>query len=233
MDSQLSAGDWLVFNVDFGDHGQAGDAEFDAGEAVMTTVTLNPTGDTHMRSNSPTNNYSGGVSIPAGELASSSSYVRRSLVKFDLSGIPSTATVLSVTLRLFDYAADASNASTLRVFRQLRAWVDTQATWNIYKTGSSWQTAGGFGVLDCEQTDIGSIALSAVAASNYIEIALTPSAVQEIIAGTWTDNGFLLKMDTELNDSHSFYSLDNGSDMPELVVDYSLGGRQFQAIWIE
>ena len=197
----------------------------------MTTVTLNPTGDTFIRSDATGTNYGTELIVVVGE---NNATVRtlRGLIKFDLSGIPSSAVIQSVTLRLKVSSDVASNARTMRVFRQLRAWVELQATWNVYKTGSSWQTAGGFGANDCEQTDIGSVTVPANATGNWYEVELTASAIQEIIDGTWTDNGFFLKNDNEVNDAHQYSSRED-VDPPQLVIDYSVGGRQFQAILIE
>ena len=65
-----------------------------------------------------------------------------SLIAFDVSAaFPKPFTVVVATLRLYTYVVAASR--TITAYRLLRTtWVENQATWNIYKTGSSWGTVG-------------------------------------------------------------------------------------------
>lgn len=199
----------------------------------MTTATLNPTADAWIISNLATNNYDTSTQIGAGERNDSVS-VRRTVIKFDLSGIPASATINSATLRLYCTLDYATNARTYRVYRLKVDYHPTQVTWNIRKTGTNWQTAGGFGADDCEQTDIGSRDMTASETLNeYKEWTLTASKIEEMIDGTFTNNGFLILADTESDDCYVFNSVDVGTNSPELVIDYTLpGGRQFQAIII-
>jgi hypothetical protein len=69
----------------------------------------------------------------------------RALVRFDLSSIPSGSTVNVAHLSLYYYQYwhnDPANR-VLDAYRVTKDWAETQATWNIYKTGNSWATAGG------------------------------------------------------------------------------------------
>lgn len=75
-----------------------------------------------------------------------------SLVKFDLTGkLPSGAIIQSATLSLWVCellnftSSDWLQVGPYRV-RQYRDWVDTQATWNIFKGSSYWAIPG------CEST---------------------------------------------------------------------------------
>lgn len=191
----------------------------------MPTVTLYATADTFMEAREPTTNYNSYSYIYSGEGNNLADHYQRSLVKFDLSSIPSNASVNSAVLSLYCEADLADNARTHRVFRTKRAWVEAQATWNIFSTGNSWQTAGGFGYNDCEQTDIGSRDFTATETLNeYKDFTLTVSAVQAMISGSFTNNGFFIKADTELNDSYRFSSREvAGTDQdPKLVIDYTI-----------
>ena len=177
--------------------------------------------DTFISSLDPTGNH-GGVSIYIGE-SNTSSDVVRTLLKFDLSSIPATAIVESATLSLWQTNDFSDNARTLRVFRVKRSWVEVEATWNIYSTGNNWQTAGGFGADDAEQTDIGALAFGASEANGQKDWSLTASAVEEMIDGTWANNGFMLKADTENNDAYGFHSSGGtAGQRPKLVVVYSV-----------
>lgn len=178
--------------------------------------------DTTLDDSNPTTNYGTGAGLGAGESNASTS-VYRSLIKFDFSSISWLAVINSATLSIWLFANAASNTRTCRVYRQKRAWVETQATWNVYSTGNSWQTAGGFGPNDCEQTDIGSRSLAAAESSGEKQWTLTASAVEAMVNGGWTNNGFLLKNDYEVNDQHSFRAsaYTTSSERPKLVMDYT------------
>jgi len=190
------------------------------------TLTLQPDGtagvDTEIRSDTATGNYGTANIVHIGEYNSGIS-VRRTLIKFDLSSLAANVLVTSATLKLYCLSDFANNASIVRAYRLLRAWVETQATWNIYSTGNNWATAGGFGAADCEQTDIGSISLSASEATPaFKEITLTPSGVQGWIAGTLANNGLLLKPDTETDNLYQYASSDHltANIRPILEVRY-------------
>lgn len=181
--------------------------------------------DTFIQSNAATTNRGTATGLEIGENSGITKAVSRALIKFDLSPIPSTAIISSATLTITPESDRSNNARTLSVYRQKRAWVETEATWNIYSTGNNWQTAGGFGANDCEQTSIGHVSISASQTVNVgVDISLTASAIQEIVNGTWTNNGFLLKVDTEANDQFVYYSSGaaTASYRPKLVIEYTV-----------
>lgn len=197
-------------------------------ETVITGTT--DTDDTYMDTANPDYNANGETVIWAGERASLAA-VRRTLIKFDLSGIAEGETFDSVVLRIYANFDDSSNARTLRVYRQLRVWVEAQATWNIYSAGNNWATSGGFGAADCEQTDIGSKSLTASETLNeYKDITLVAAEVQEMHDGTIDNNGFLIKMDTENNDAYRYNASSNASGKPRLVINHSSASRRIFVI---
>lgn len=173
--------------------------------------------DTKISETNSTTNYETATTLTVqGYSGSAGRY--RALIKFDLSGIGATAEVSSAVLYL--YRSTYTGSGTVSVYRQKRAWSESQATWSIYSTGNSWQTAGGFGSSDCEQTNIGSLAISA--ASEYA-FTLTASDVEDLIDATMTNNGFLLKLDDETaSTSIAFHSSSatTASNRPKLVIQY-------------
>lgn len=135
--------------------------------------------------------------------------------------IPAGDVIHSAVLSIHEYVEYSTNARTCRVFRQKRAWVPAECTWNIYATGNNWQSAGGFGADDCEQDDIGSRAFSdSESVPEFKDFALDAAAIKEIVAGTWQNNGFLLKFDTENSDGGLFHTHvhTTASERPKLVV---------------
>jgi hypothetical protein len=72
--------------------------------------------------------------------------VNRSILEFDISDIPSSATFTQGNLQLYYYEWVPYDASgkTVWAYKLSRTdWVESESTWYIYKTGSSWTTAGG------------------------------------------------------------------------------------------
>lgn len=156
--------------------------------------------------------------------------ISRALIKFDLSSIPVVSNVSSATLTLWlqqDGVYRASNNRVLYVYRQKRQWVENEATWNIYSTGNSWQSPGGFGVDDAEQTDIGSASLqtSDIMGSQH-DFVLLQSAVVDWINGDFANNGLIAKSAIEDEDLYIFSSSDytTASQRPKLTIVYTVGG---------
>jgi hypothetical protein len=194
-------------------------------------VTIDPdfaetsTVDAHIYAISPDTNY--GASNPMRIGVASTTQYYRGLWKFDVSSIPSGSVVSAASLTLNCSAAtDNSKHSYLKIYRQLKAWVEAEVTWNIYSTGNNWTSAGGFNASDCEQTEIGSADVT-IAAS--YTIALTASKIQEWISGTLTNNGLFGKEQEDNGNTNSYKRYDsseNGTagNRPLLSVTYTTGG---------
>lgn len=199
----------------------------------MATITLQPNAaagvDVYIRNGIYAGNNFGVANLLIGE-TNADTTTARVLIKFDLSSLPSDATIISATLSLYATSDLSDNARTFRVYRQKRAWVEgtqdnavntTGASWNEYSPGNSWQTAGGFGANDCEQTDIGSRAFTATETlSQFKDFTLTPTTKSALDLG----NGWLVKADTEANDAYGFPSSDNATaaNRPKLVIVYKV-----------
>jgi hypothetical protein len=203
----------------------AGNANEAATQYVMVYTTIQPDGtaglDTVLYQPTPNTNYG---NLTGSSIGDQGGAVNRWLIKFDLSGVAAGSTIYSSILSLYCLTDGSSNARAFRIYRQKRAWVETQATWNNYITGNAWQTAGAFGANDCEQTDIGSRNMTATETINQFKSwTLTASAIQEMITGgSWTNNGFLIKADTETLDAYEFASSENATagNRPKLELVY-------------
>ena len=186
-----------------------------------------PTEDTLIRISNPNDNFSTSTELYTGK-GSNDSQLYRSLLRFDLSSIPSGATVSASSLTVVCHrVASAVTESAVKVYRQLRDWVVTEATWNVYSTGNSWATAGGFNADDCEQTDIGSAAILDVGTYQF---TLTAAKVQEWISGTLTNNGVLLRDPEVTNNTFKrFRSADYATEAyrPVLTVTYTAGSNDY------
>jgi hypothetical protein len=180
--------------------------------------------DNHISDLFPTTNGGTQTILAVGKDAAASA--TRGLVKFDLTSIAPGSTVTGATLSLWVNQDLSNNARTMRVFRVKQNWVETQSTWNIYSTGNNWQTPGASGANDRESTEIGSVALTdSQSVGDRIDIDLDPALIQEMITGgSFTNNGFLLQMDTEVDDRYNFRSSDHATsgERPQLVIEYTV-----------
>lgn len=210
----------------------------------MATITLQPDGtagkDARIISNQATVNYGIETVLAVGN---SGANLQRSLIQFDFSSIPASAIVSSAVLSIYALADFASSASTYSVYRLKRVWVEgtrngvvdspaTGVTWNRYDTTNNWQTAGANGSDDRETTAIGTRAFTATETLNqFKDFTLDNTAVQQMIAGTFTNNGFLLRSDEAAADLYTFASSDNATsaNRPKLVITYTVpaGGLMY------
>jgi RHS repeat-associated protein len=180
--------------------------------------------DTYIDNGSATSNYGTEVSLRIGEGNGSTNDLNRSLIKFDLSSIPANATITSATLSLWTSNDLSDNDRTIRVYRLKVPFVEGEATWNESASGVSWQSAGASGANDRESTDIGSVLVVANEASGTEkQISLNTTKIQEMVSGTFTNNGFIIIADTELNDRFNYKSSDSStsSQRPKLVIQYT------------
>lgn len=195
----------------------------------MPTVNFTANKTNRIEDANATTNYSANAYIQVGEWNGGAA-TDRALIQFDLASIPVNSQITGVNLKLYDEGLNLSdNNRTMRVFRVLRTWVDSQSTWNIYSTGNSWGTAGCANTTtDREATDIGTITMPATEVAGYVTIPLTVSAIQAMIpGGSFTNNGFLLQMDTETNDMHQFSDQTVANQQPILEITYAGGSSAY------
>lgn len=112
---------------------------------IDPTTTLQPADkDNYMAQNSSATNYGSGVSL---RIQDTSGAIHRALLEFDISSIPAGAVLSAATLSLYwngAYAGLHPSGKTVWAYKLTRTdWHETQSTWNIYKTGSSWTVLGG------------------------------------------------------------------------------------------
>ena len=109
----------------------------------METLTIQTSiKDTMLRSDQSSTNYGGEPTMSAGRTPTGG--VSRSLVEFAVAwgvDVPAGAEIRSATMTL--RVMSRSKAAIYTVSRLLRAdWMEYEATWDIYESGSPWTTAG-------------------------------------------------------------------------------------------
>lgn len=160
----------------------------------------------------PTYNYGAHITCFTGGHNTGADEKSRILMDFDLTPLDDKI-INSVSLNLYLVNNLADNARKIQVFRMKRAWTEGTgttgtpltgdgATWNTYDGSNNWTSAGAFDPSDCEQTPIGELELSATERGGYKSIPLSVTSKDELTLGY----GFLIKMETEENDAHVFYT---------------------------
>jgi len=184
--------------------------------------------DTTIRDDAPTNNLGSAITV---QLYYPDVSVRF-LMQFDLTGIPSSATVTDATLELNNYYRSAAAQHTMTLYRVLRDWdegaqnnAEGDCCWNNAKTGVAWATAGCGNTISDRESD--ALASHAWTTTGVISVSLSPSKVQEWIAGSLPNYGFLAVI---TSGGRYFYSSDHptASYRPKLTVTYTEGGGATQ-----
>ena len=156
-----------------------------------TTVTLrNTTGgysgmvDTYIRSDSVNATAGSATTLVIDRVPDTSA-----LLKWDLSSIPSTATVLAVSMT---FNVESPSSKENEVYAAARAWNPATATWNTSGV-SAWGTAGAKATTDYEVTIFGRLLGSTTGLKVVpFEYAGT-SKVQAWISGTAPNLGFIVR----------------------------------------
>ena len=190
-----------------------------AGALTQTVSVPASSGDTEISSANATANRGSAttVTVDGDEPAGTGNDVY-GLVKFPLTNVPAGVTVADVKLRL-----NITNSSTqaYSAFALKRAWVENQATWRIWKTGTKWQNAGAKGKNDTESTALFTITPNATGVQTYTLGSAARAKVQAWINDPTTNNGFILANSSN-TDGFNFSSRET-ADSPALIVTYDDG----------
>lgn len=111
---------------------------------ALPSLTIQPSAkDTHLLESAPTSNQGSSTTFRVRDCISDT---YRDILEFSLSTLTSEKTPVSATLYLyyFSYVNTDPVGKTVWAYKLSRTdWVEGSATWNIYKTGSNWTSAGG------------------------------------------------------------------------------------------
>lgn len=154
------------------------------------------------------------------------------LLRFDLPTLGAGEYVESVTMDL-NYFANTSASGTptieVTVHRLLDSWVETEATWNSRSTGNAWAGGNIFAESSGEPINYDSATLASASMTrddfgivSFSGAQLT-STIEDMMEGTLTNNGFILKASggTVGNTRFLFMSSDrtgSGVILPELTI---------------
>jgi hypothetical protein len=141
-----------------------------------------------------------------------------------LSNIPASATVTAATLSLF-LADSGAYTHTISLYRLLKNWVELEATWNIYSTGNSWDTAGALASTDRSSTLSASASVDGTldVYKNFTGAQLTTD-VQNKVSGVNSNFGWHgERTDGGANSQFKKFRASDGADgeRPKLSVTYT------------
>lgn len=167
--------------------------------AYCTTVPVSANQDTYVTIYEPDNNFGLQTDIL---IEAYVDHQARSLVQFDLSSIPSEATVSSATLKLYHAVRSAAEPAgrVIWAYRLTQSWTETGATWNSYDGINPWTTLGG----DYTATD-GAAYTMTNTLPRWIEWDVTNIAKAWIESGQ-PNYGFLIKDADETPTDNDYWS---------------------------
>jgi hypothetical protein len=156
-------------------------------------------------------------------------YIERSILEFDLSSMPYGATIISAVLYIYYYGNNgwSPEGETVYAYKLTRTdWVEAQATWNSYKTGSAWTTPGSDYVTSNPSGG------SAVMPGAFGWVSFNVLAIVNDAITNSNPAEFLCKYETESGDRREAYFHSNGyttdtSKCPKLVITYTIATPSF------
>lgn len=196
----------------------------------MATFVDQPTpgDDTHLSSAQPTTNYGANSSMIVGNFAGTKYHIA---LKFDWSSIPTGSTCTSATAEMTLSSKLGSAGGTIRLYRAVRAWTPSGATWNTYDGSNAWTTAGGTDHDDDrEATVVCDKVLAGDEANGAKSFPLDAAAVSAMLPGNgFTNNGFLMRHVNEtLNQTYTFRTgiWGTAGARPKITINYTTGGGE-------
>lgn len=176
--------------------------------------------DTQIRQGAPTTNSGSGTQLEVTKYAVGDH--NHTLIKF--SGLSNLAgvTVSAATL-YFRVESGGGLPNTASARALLRAWVESEATWNNYSTGNAWTTGGGLSDGNDRSSSV-SGSVSVTGASAYFGIDVTAD-VQAIVAGGNNYGWHLERTDGQDDTDYIVVNSSEDSDgrRPYLEVTYTAG----------
>ncbi len=204
--------------VDLGGGNYGGTSEFAANLLTNSSAQVGAGQDTYIMLKSPddVNNFGAAASLV---IDRESGDLQRALLLFNLSAIPTNATITSATLNLQATAIDGT--LNISVYEMLRAWnegsgngtADT-ANWTQSAPATNWTSAGG----DFNSTAVANLNTNSTGQHAWNLTTL----VQAWVDGTKTNNGLMVASPDGGGNRTATYDSSEGATPPQLVISYTV-----------
>jgi hypothetical protein len=190
---------------------------------TATPSTMTSIIDSTVKQASATTNFG---TATTNSVSSASAANQRLYIKFDLTqcspAIPSSATVRLATMRIYMSAIPAA-CRTIDIFAATTSWTEAAITWNNQPFGTTLNNPASGSRTD--SFDVGTPAGCANQAAGYVTGAEVTTDVSAFVAGTTTNNGWMLRDDVESSATartatFSAKNLGTLAQTPQLVVTY-------------
>ncbi len=215
--------------------------QYQATNATISTSTFTSIADTYINSQTSGTPTDSSNYVSVGSLGvlrlhgsgSTSTGNRRPLLKFDLSSIPTNASVNTATLKLYAVTSQTVTSGNTplqgTIFAMTKDWVETEATWNNYKTGTAW-AASGAGVDDYSSLTVNPSFPSTTPGLTFAAQSELNASIQSMV-GSWVttpanNKGLIIVPRSStggINGGLHFFSREESvaSLRPQLEVNYS------------
>ena len=187
---------------------------------VSPTSAYQGSTDAELRQTSPTSNF-GAATVCGADGDDGSGVDKSCLLYWDVSSVPSTATVTSasITLRIVD-----GSSSSYDIYEVLRSWNESQTTWNNASSTLSWQTPGALG-----HTERGAIVGTITGSTNTTKTVTLNAAgvarIQSWVSTPSANSGLLVAHATNSNGlDFASSETSTAANRPRLSVTYDTGG---------
>ena len=197
-----------------------------AGNLSAASLVLTPEADVGLSQRTPTNNLGGEIDFVAGVQGPAADYAtNRALVRFDFSGLPAGATILSVQLALSVHQSplDAPPAS-FSLHRALVDWSETNATWLNRQPDTPWNDTGAGGTADAASA---SSATRIIFGSDDYRFGPAPELAADVqfwLSHPEDNHGWLVRTDDERlpHSARRFSSRETAlGTPPRLMIEYT------------
>jgi Disaggregatase related repeat len=177
-----------------------------------STLKVDALGDTNISEDSASSNYGSSSTIYVGR-ASGQGKLYKGLLKFDVSGLPSNATVTAATLRLNQTTSTGSGSFDIGVYKIIATWNESSVKWSNFNANSNYDTT---------QLAVTSVATGT---TGFKEWSLPPALINEWIDGVPQPNyGLALVYESNSKGNvFQFASKENSTvgSRPQLVINYT------------
>jgi hypothetical protein len=191
-----------------------------ARSSSASTAFLLPIADTTMTDSQPGTNFGSSLQLPVGVSAPGDVHYH-ALFKFDLSIIPTNATITNVTLNLI-VVQNVQPPALFDLSPLLTNWVEGEVTWINRTASAPWTTPGGLAGTDYTSGPYAIAALNGAGTTN----AFTGGGLVYIVQ-SWLNNPasnfgwILIAHDEQAGSGRQVGSREYFGNEPTLIVDYT------------